>query len=156
MADVNCPAIRRENDATLLQPQRIILKGQMGFSLRAAGAENDAVEPVVADYATPQSIVQIEHQTLTRSSSLCGNHTGKKLAIHGRRFRPDFLLSLVPSSDIEPRLDAVASRLSRDIEQSDTVFFGRLGEDLSLEIIQSGNYAEVLYERREYSVDGNG
>ena len=53
----------------------------MRFAGRASLAEDDAVEPVVADHAAPQRVVEIEDKTFLRQSALRGEDAGDEIAV---------------------------------------------------------------------------
>ena len=74
-----------QNDPALLELLGVMLQGEMGFAGRASLAEHDAVEPVVADHAAPQRIVEIEHQTFLRQPPLRGEDARGEIAIKTAR-----------------------------------------------------------------------
>src|SRR5271169_5424362 len=94
-----------QNDAALLELLGVMLQGEMRFPGGAAFAQNDAVEPVVADHAAPKRVVEIEHQTLLRQAPLGGKNAGGKVAVEGRGLRRNFQLAVKPTPDIEPGVD---------------------------------------------------
>ena len=98
-----------------------MLQSEMSLAGGAAFAQDDAVEPVIADHAAPQRVVEVEHQTFLRQTSLGGENAGGKIAVEGRRLRRDFQFPLKPASDIEPGVDAVALTCPRDIEKEHAV-----------------------------------
>ena len=105
-----------------------MLKGEMRFAGGAALAQNDAVEPVVADHAAPQRVVEIEHQTFLRQAPLSREDAGGEIAVEGRGLRRDFELALKPAPDVEPGVDAVALARARDIENKHAVARRRLAQ----------------------------
>src|SRR5277367_401128 len=124
-----------EDDTPLLELQRVTLQHEMGFALRAAGAEHDAVHTIVADDSAPQGVVEIAHQALPGSSALRRYDAGEELSVQRPGLESDFLLRLQPAPDVEPGLDAVALHLGSDVEQRYPVLLRRLGN----QIVQAGN-----------------
>ena len=61
----SCIVLRADgqNDPTFLELLGVTLQGQMCFAGRTPLSEDDALEPVVTDHATPQSVVEIEDET---------------------------------------------------------------------------------------------
>ena len=107
-----------QDDSALLELLGVMLQGEMGFAGRASLAEHDAVEPVVADHAAPQRIVEIEHQTFLRQAPLRGEDARGEIAVRGRRLRGDFELALKPAPDVEPGVNPIPLAGARDIEQA--------------------------------------
>ena len=124
-----------QDDSALLELLGVMLQGEMGFARRASLAEHDAVEPVVADHAAPQRVVEIEHQTFLRQAPLRGEDAGGEIAIRRRGLRRDFQLALKPAPDVEPGVDSVPLAGARDIEQERPV----LSRGLSEPIVEPGD-----------------
>ena len=110
-----------ENDSALLELLGVALQGEMGFACGAAFAQDDAVNPVIADHPAPQRVVEIEHQTFLRQAPQGGENAGGEIAVEGRRLRRDFQLALKPAPDVEPGVDPVALARPRDIENEHAV-----------------------------------
>ena len=146
-----------ENDAPLLELLGVMLQGEMGFACRAAFAQHDAVNPVVADHAAPQRVVEIEHQTFLRQAPQGGENAGGEVAVEGRRLRRDFQLALKPAPDVEPGVDPVPLARARDIQNEHAV--ARRG--LAHLVVQPGddrrrrpgNHAIIAAEQRLAHVD---
>ena len=106
----------------------VMLQSQVRFAGRASLAEDDAVEPVVADHAAPKGVVEIEDQTFLRQSALSGQDAGDQIAVKGRGLRSDFQLALKPAPDVEPCVDSVALAGAGDIEQQNAILRRRLAQ----------------------------
>src|SRR6185437_16443006 len=55
-----------EHDSTLPEIEGEGLDGEEGFARRGPLPEHDSIEPVIADHAAPERIVEIEDQNLPR------------------------------------------------------------------------------------------
>ncbi len=106
-----------QNDSPFFELLGVILQGEVRFAGRAPLPEDDAVEPVVADHAAPQGVVEIEDQTFLRQPALSGEDAGDEIAVKGRRLRSDFQLALKPAPDVEPGVNSVPRAGARHIEQ---------------------------------------
>jgi len=93
----------------------------MGFAGGASLAEHDAVDPVVADDAAPQRVVEIEHQAFLRQPPLRSENTRDQFAVHRCGLRCDFELALKPAPNVEPGVHPVPLACSRDIENAHAV-----------------------------------
>src|SRR6516162_7355412 len=93
--------------------------------MRLAGstslAKDDALEPIVADDAAPQSIVEIEDETFLREPAHGGEKTGHQIAVDRGGLRRDFQLALKPAASVEPRVNSVSFAGARHIEKQHAV-----------------------------------
>ena len=55
-----------KNDSTRFQLQGIALKGEVRLTQCAPLSEHDTFEPIIANHATPQGIVEVEHEAFFR------------------------------------------------------------------------------------------
>src|SRR6185437_13848468 len=78
------------------------LKRQIGFACGAALAENDAVDPVIAENAAPKRVVEIKDETFAREATGGGDDARDEIAIERRGRGADRLLCLMPAHRIAP------------------------------------------------------
>ena len=81
---------------------RIVLERDKRLAQRAALAEHDAVQAVVADDAAPERVVEVEHQAFERAPLLGREPAADQIAIQRRGGRSDLLLRAVPQPRIVP------------------------------------------------------
>src|SRR5690349_20689600 len=98
----------------------------MCFAGGTSLSEDDALDPVVTDHATPQSVVEIENKTFLRQPSLRGQDAGDHIAVYRGRLRSNFQLSLKPAPGVEPRGNSVAFAGARDVEKQYAILARRL------------------------------
>ena len=71
----------RQDHAATAEFASIFLKRGIGLTERAALADVDAFQTVVADHAAPERVVQVEHEALGGSSLLGGEPAADQVAI---------------------------------------------------------------------------
>ena len=59
----------------------IFLERGVGLTERAALAEGDAFQTVIADHAAPEGVVEIKHETFERPALLRGNPAADQIAV---------------------------------------------------------------------------
>ncbi len=96
------------------------LDGEKGFARRGPLPERNAVEPVVADDAAPQRIVEVEDQNLARLALERADNAGDHVGVDGREIRREGKLRGVPVARIVPALVADRSREARDVGEHDS------------------------------------
>ncbi len=95
-----------------------------GLAECAALAEHQTLDPVIADHAAPNRIVEIHHQRLVRAAAVRGDEAHDEVAVHRRGGRGDLLLGAVPQLGIMPGGDAVARCLLVERQDIDPLAIG--------------------------------
>ena len=57
-------ATHREQDASLVQFENVLLETAESFTARRRGSDLDTLDPVVAHDASPQGVVEVHHEHL--------------------------------------------------------------------------------------------
>src|SRR6185312_6336068 len=70
-----------EHDAATPKVQRHLLNRAKRFAARIARTQRDSVEAVVADHATPKSVVEIEYQALAGAASQGGDRAANEVGV---------------------------------------------------------------------------
>ena len=68
---------------------------------------DDAFQPVVADHAAPERVVQVEHQAFSRAALQRGQQAPDQIAIDRAGHRTDLLLGAMPEHRVMPLRDAM-------------------------------------------------
>ena len=89
---------------------------------------HDAGEPVVADDAAPEGVVEVEHQALLRLAAGGGDEPCHQLAVHRPRLRRDLHLRLQPAHRIVPGIEPVARGDAGEVEEEHPLGGGGIGE----------------------------
>ena len=79
-----------QDDAAAAEFAGVFLEGGIGLTEGAALAEGDALQPVIADDAAPDGVVQVEHQAFERPALLGRDPAADEVAVErrGGRRRP--------------------------------------------------------------------
>ena len=91
----------RQQDAFPFQSEDKRLEIRIGFARRSA-AEADAVEAVLADHASPQRAVEVEHQAFATETGRRRQQRGRVAGKVGQGLGGDRLLRQVPVAIVEP------------------------------------------------------
>src|SRR5690348_17308728 len=97
----------------------------MRLAARAALAEHQPFDALLADRPAPERVVEVEHQALLRETAPGRDDAHQHVAIERGRRRRDLVFALQPARAIEPRLDAVARPRARDVEEKHRLLAGR-------------------------------
>src|SRR5205814_3893156 len=116
----------RQQDPLSLQSEDKRLEIRIGFARRSA-AEADAAKPVLADYASPQRAVEVEHQALATETGGRRQQRGRVAGKVGQGLGGDRLLRQIPVAIVEP------SRCSETGGQAVTVEDRNIGWRLAQE-----------------------
>ncbi len=110
-----------EDHAATAEFAGVFLERGVGFAERAALAEGDAFQPVIADHAAPDGVVQVQHEAFEGAALLGRQPAADQIAVERAGGGRDFLLGAVPQRGIVPFADPVAGGAVIDGENVDTL-----------------------------------
>ena len=132
LADVRLVILRgdREDDAALLQLEHVLLERDEGLAEPVA-AECDAIDPVVADDAAPEGVVEVEDEALAREAEARGDDRRRVPGQERNGLERDGLLRAQPVPVVEPSEPAEVGGDPVAVDDRDVVARG--GRELAVE-----------------------
>ena len=100
---------------------RIGLEAREGLAQRTALADDDASQPVIADHAAPERIVQVKHQAFGRATLRGRQQARHQVAVQARGERRHLLFGAVPEHRIMPSVHPVFGRAGVQGQEVDAV-----------------------------------
>ncbi len=115
-----------QDHAAACQFPAVVLEGEVCLAAGAALADDDALQPVVANDATPERIVEVENQAFGRAALVGGEQAGEQIAVERGGSRGDLLLGVVPEGGVVPGGEPVAGDAIVQRQEIDAGFVGHL------------------------------
>ncbi len=105
-----------KDDAAVAEPQRRLLHGEMRLAGRVALPDHDAFEPVIADDAAPQRVVEIEDEAAAALAAQRRDDAADMIGVERQEDRRERQLRHVPQGRIVPALEPHRLRQRGDVE----------------------------------------